>query len=374
MQKYITVKIFFLLFLLLPQVIFAKTSTTDYLKTAEKELPKACLFHFKMYLNASDTTAFAYASDSEEKVTCRFSSTSKTQKEANEIALASCKKSALEKGIISKCKIYRIDKKYKKNTNIASKKIKPTTKDKNIVPKPCQMFYHLYQEANEHKAFAIAVQSDTKYACRYSAGSQSKKKAEEIALNSCQRVRIERKIKVPCHLLTTKVDKPVKVHTKKVYHHRGRVSAALKDAIISADLKRIKKLIKQGADINTEASDKSRALYVAVAYGDLTFAKALLKKGAYVFIKKRDRNNLLVAAIMSGSNTMLRLMLEQGINPNIRCEDGNTPLHFALMMFDYSMMKTLYKFHARDDIKNRDGKSVKDLAKKFHVNLKRVKR
>jgi len=427
MKKNTSFTLLLLLLLLLPNILFSKNNSVDYLKKAEVNLPKQCLFYFKMYLHAKGPKAFAYAIDSKEKVTCRFSSSSKTQKRANEVALSSCKKSAHIKGIISTCKIYNISKnlsktkkqihfeeKYlsnlhtiRKDTSQPSKKSNPpkvsktkkplpkkvkTTIAKNIdtLPKKCIMFYQLYKKAKEHKAFALAVDSKKKYTCKYSAGSQSVKKAKEVALASCEKVRIARGIKKPCQLFIIKEEKKFakktlpanKVKTKKKPVQVKTVqigkkivpSPALEKAILSADLKKIKKLIKNGADINLEASDKSRALFVAVAHGDMAFTTELLAKGAFVFIKKRDGNNLLVAAIMSGNNKMLKLMLAQNIDPNIRCEDGNTPLHFALMMFDDDMMKTLYKFNARDDIKNDAGKSVKDLAKEFRLNLQRIKR
>jgi len=398
MKKNITFKLSLLLILLVPTLLLAKNSSEEYLKKAETSLPSQCLFYFKMYLHAKGPKAFAYAIDSKEKVTCRYSSSSKNQKKADEVALASCEKSSLAKGILSPCKIYQINSnisrtrkqldfedKYLVNLNQVKKELSHTDKkiknkktivekDITLLPKQCLMFYHLYEKAKEHKAFAIVIESDEKYTCRYSAGSNSRQKADEVALASCERTRVSRGIKKACQLFVIKEDTQKKPIQKIKKETKVTPSPSLEKAILSADLKKIKSLIKKGADINVEASDKSRALFVAVAQGDIAFTKELLEKGAFVFIKKRDGNNLLVAAIMSGNNKMLRLMLEQNIDPNIRCEDGNTPLHFALMMFDDKMMKTLYAFSARDDIKNNKEKSVKDLAKEFRLNLKRIKR
>jgi len=435
MKKNSLIKLLIILSIVLNTALFAKNSSEEVLKKAEKNLPSQCLFYFKMYLNAKEPKAFAYAIDSPKEVTCRFSAHSNTQKRANEVALASCKKSKEEKGIKAACKLYKIDgtisksqkqlafeKKYLLNLNqirkIKEPKVKKTEKTEKvtiqkkakvikdkltILPKPCLMFYHLYEEASQHKAFAIAIDNKKHYTCKYSAGSTSKQKAQEVALASCEKMRETRKIKAICQLFTKKEGviqtkfspKPKVIKNKKVTPKKPQAksetlkqvlkkrqaqtvkshkqNAALQKAILNADLKKIKALIKKGADINVQAKDKSRAIFVAVAQGDIAFTKALLKKGAFAFVKKRDGNNLLVAAIMSGSNKMLTLMLKQHIDPNIRCEDGNTPLHFALMMFDDKMMKTLYKYKARDDIKNKKGKSVRELAKELHIDLKRIK-
>jgi len=420
MSKY-TITLLLLLFTFTQQSLFAVNQTNDKIKKAKIQLPEQCHFYFEMYLNAKSPKAFSYASDSKQNVTCRFSSAADNQKRAEEIALASCQKSAKKKAITSGCKIYKttqtmtksrkklnFEEKYLNNLNkikkvtqqvatITKKQHKIKKQTTNALPKSCVMFYTLFLQAKEHKAFALAVDNEKNYACRYSAGSISKAKAQQVALNSCQKVAKKRKLKNPCQLFllnddkflkkVTKtkkktLDKKKKIHKKVVSSKKRKqtkqtkriTSPVLEKAILEADLSKIKKLIKQGEDVNVEAKDKSRALFVAVAKGDIKFTKHLLKKGAFPFIKKKDGNNLLVAAIMSGNNQMLTLMLEQNIDPNIRCEEGNTPLHFALMMFDDKMMKTLYKFNARDDIKNNKGQSVQEMAKELRINLKIIKR
>jgi hypothetical protein len=422
--------------------LFAKKTSDDFIAKAQKELPPQCMFFFKMYLNAKEHKAFAYAIDNKSKYTCRFSSSSKSEKKAKEVALASCKKSKDKRKIKSSCKIYEIDlegfqskkglnftKKYKdtlqklqnelsrfkkpkeekpkksekpkkikkaKDTNKTkiSKKKKPLKSKKHIktskkrdissLPKPCHMFYSLYENAKSFKAFAIAIDSETKYVCKFSANSNTLKKAKEVAIASCQRSKKKRGVKDECKIFEAKRDqkrdqkdksKKKIVKKKKAPKKPKRIrDPKLEDAILNTDLVTIKKLIRAGADVNVEANDKSRALFVAAAKGDVGFVKELLEKGADPYFKKGDGNNLLVAAIMSGKLEMLKLMLEQGIDPNAQCNDGNTPLHFAFMMFDDKMMKELYKNGAIDEIPNNKGQTVKDMAKEYNVNLAKLKR
>ena len=443
MQKKTNLLPLFIFLFSLSSSALAKNSSEAVLEKAQKELPEQCIFYFKMYLNATKPKAFAYAIDTKDKVTCRFSTSSTDQKRADEVALFSCQKSSIEKGIISDCKIYHVDaniskskkklsfeEKYlinlraikkdisttlkkqnkktvlKKEKNKPLKKVIPLTpkspkktvvkKSLDTLPKPCHMFYNLFKEAPAPKSFAIAVDNDKKYVCKYSSKSSTKQKAQSVALESCEKTRKKRGVKHPCKLFlekklpsatkkegkknTNKVMKssPKVVHKDKVVKKKKSVTVpknpALEKAILHADLKKIKALIAKGGDVNTESTDKSRALFVAVAQGDITFAKKLFEKGAYPFFRKKDGNNLLVAAIMSGKNEVLKLILEHHVDPNIRCEEGNTPLHFALMMFDDKMMKMLYHFGAKDNIKNRKGKSVQNLAKEYRLNLKRIKR
>ncbi|RUM66877.1 MAG: hypothetical protein DSZ06_02400 [Sulfurospirillum sp.] len=413
--------------LLFHSELFAKSKSEELINQAQKDLPKQCIFFFKMYLNAKSPKAFAYAVDSNYKYTCRFSSGSENIAKAKEIAINSCNKSREKRGIKSECKLYDIDlkgfiskrniefrKKYqislqkikqeihKKDTKqikSTHKKTKPTSNDtlkQNIskLPKPCHMFYKLYLDSPLNKAFAVAIDSKKRYTCKFSSKSKSLQRAKEVALNSCKKSKKSRNIKDECHIfayqgdyiatkskkLTKKTEKPTIKTAKtkvahKTYHKKTKRirNAKLEKAILDANLKEIKALIKNGYDINTEADDHSRALFVATAKGDVKFVKELLDKGAYPFFTKADGNNLLVASIMSGKIELLKLFLELGVDPNQRCSEGNTPLHFAFMMFYDDMMRELYRFGADDEIKNDKGESVKDMAKSYHFNLKKIK-
>ncbi len=271
-------------------------------------------------------------------------------------------------------------------------KIKTVKKSSlDILPVPCHMFYKLYEDAPEFKAFAFAVDDQKRYVCKFSAKNSSKERAKKTAIYSCRKTKKKRKVDSECKLFEliqkhhlppapqkrkqakekTQVAKKV---SKPKKHRLTALDRELQRAILDVNLAEIKRLIKAGADVNTVAPDRSRALFVAVAKGDVAFTKELLKRGANPYFRTRDGNNLLVAAIMSGKPELLEMMLKLNISPNKRCEEGNTPLHFAFMMFDDKMMRLLYRYGARDDIKNGKGKTVQDLAKELHFDLKKIKR
>ncbi len=432
--------------------LYAKKSSKDYIQQAKKDLPKECIFFFKMYLNAKEPKAFAYAVDSRSKYTCRFSSASENEKKAKKVALKSCEKSRQKRGIKSECKLYNIDirgfvskkgkdfrnkyraslqkieqelKKVKEkiekknfdnnlkekkkvdkkealkaiknsklskiNTKLNNNNLKKIDKKLEKLPKPCQMFYKLYLLSPANKAFCIAIDSDKKYVCKFSANSNTATKAKEVAINSCKKSKKKRGVHKECTIYDliakpkqniykkskktkTFIAKNDKFKKKTKTRNLTSLDKKLQEAILDANLKKIKKLIKDGADINVVAKDHSRALFVATAKGDIEYVKELLQKGANPFFTKGDGNNLLVAAIMSGKLEMLKLILEQGVDPNEQCNEGNTPLHFAFMMFDDKMMKELYKNGASDEIPNDKGETVRSMAKVYHVNLNKLKR
>ena len=438
----------FLIITLFSGEIYAKMSSKEYIQKAKKELPKECIFFFKMYLNAKSPKAFAYASDDNIKYTCRFSSATTDEKKAKEVALASCEKSRRKRGIKSECRLYNIDLKgfvskrefdFRNKYQLSLKKIekelkelkakieaKKTIKNKELkkvssskpkinvdkkllskLPPACHMFFKLYNISPPNRAFAVAIDSDKKYVCKFSANAKTIKKAKEVALNSCKKSKIKREVKKECSIFDIyqskivtdkksvkkpkkkialtkthkkeeikKVIKPIKptlkvTKNKKIYK-RVR-DKELEKAILDTNLKEIKRLIKNGADVNTEADDHSRALFVATAKGDIKFVKELLDMGADPYFKKGDGNNLLVAAIMSGKLDMLKLILDAGVDPNEQCNEGNTPLHFAFMMFDDKMMIELYKHGALDNIPNDKGETVESMAKSYNVNLDKLK-
>ncbi len=415
------------------------------IEDVQKDLPPQCIFFFKMYLNAKPYKSFAIASEKNNKYTCRFSSQASSQKKADEVALNSCEKSRKKREIKGECELYKVDvsnlksnkrlsfeekylinlKKIKaklkkdqgKLTKISDKKISKVKKEhtkkskqeqiENIdlrrvksikkssidfLPKPCHMFYKLYKDAPSYKAFAFAQDSDKKYVCKFSAKSDSLDKAKQTAIYSCRKTKLKRKVQSECKLFeliyshkipapkkkrkpTTSKKSENKKIIKPTLHKKSSIyDEPLKEAILSTNLRKIKKYINLGANVDTVAQDRSRALFVAVAKGDITFTKELLKKGAFPYFRTNDGNNLLVAAIMSGKAELLELMLKLGISPNKRCEEGNTPLHFAFMMFDDKMMRLLYRYNAQDDIKNNKGKTVQELAKELNFNLKKIKR
>ncbi len=474
-------KIPFLMLLLisLQFPLFANKSSQEYIEEAKRDLPPQCLFFFKMYLNAKSPKAFAYAYDNQSKYTCRFSSGSDSGLKAQEVALASCRKSKKKRNIKSSCRLYKLYvkgflskrsqiflNKYKISLNKIEKELKTskteykktqkeetshkkvdkvtlaeiekmklpqtTTKKKvnhkkrepkqisnlkESLPKPCRIIYKLYQLSKPNKAFYVAIDNHKRFSCKFSAKASSLKRAKEVGLKSCQKTKKRRGVKADCSLFEfaeapakVKIPQPTTKEKKKVSKtkvvskpkvmpitkppkpiHKPTVQTktdaprnivkktprvrnkALEKAILDTDLPTIKKLIAAGADVDTEADDHSRALFVATAKGDIKFVKELLAKGANPFFTKGDGNNLLVAAIMSGKLEMLKLILEQGVDPNQQCNEGNTPLHFAFMMFDDKMMRELYKNGAIDDIPNDKGETVKEMAKAYHVNLNRLK-
>ncbi len=380
-------------------IIKKKTIIPKRIDTKNSDLASECASMFNIYLAQKSHKAFAYVFESDKKYTCRFSGGSDSIQKAMEVALKSCTKRKKEKNIQNECSIYAIEehiaRPHKPKQKI--KIIKPKTTPKSLpkvnkkttiskpkkqkqkakseyynLTKECRSLFRLYLTQKPNKAFAYAADNSAKFTCRFSANSDTVSKALEVALKSCERRKKDKKIKEPCQIYA--IDNTIILKNLPKLRIVHNYNAEFKKAIYSGNLFLVKKYVNAGEDINTPAIDNSRAIFVSTARGDIEFTKKLINKKAELFFRTTDGNNLLVAAIMSGKYKMLKLILEQGLSPNKRCEDGNTPLHFAFMIYDKKMMKLLFKYGADETIKNKKGETVKALAKKYNLNLRRLKR
>ena len=89
----------------------------------------------------------------------------------------------------------------------------------------------------------------------------------------------------------------------------------------------VKKLINQGADINTQVEDERTLLHCVVSIGDLEIVEYLLKNGASMNILDDFRNTALFYA---KEKNMAKLLLENGADINFQNYFGETPLMYRL--------------------------------------------
>jgi len=102
------------------------------------------------------------------------------------------------------------------------------------------------------------------------------------------------------------------------------------------DLEAAQVLLKHGADINSQRkSDGATALHVSASrspYNDMKRMRWLIAQGADVNIRKNDGLTPLGVAIKRDRLDALKYLVEHGADINCRDEDGRTPLHYAAIM------------------------------------------
>jgi ankyrin repeat protein len=125
-------------------------------------------------------------------------------------------------------------------------------------------------------------------------------------------------------------DKPKSVALPRPSAAAPASAPVVADAAMKGDIETVKKLIKQGAQVNTAQGDGMTALHWAAERGDLAMANALLAAHANVKSTTRigDYTPLHIAA-RNGNPAIVVALLKAGDDPKSATMSGSTPLHLA---------------------------------------------
>lgn len=113
--------------------------------------------------------------------------------------------------------------------------------------------------------------------------------------------------------------------------YRQPTAEIIHDAIKAKDLEEVRRLIKDGADINAKAY-RCEPLHFAVKIRDLDIAKFLIDNGADINAKDAYGKTPLHDAISQGNLgfvELAKLLLDNGADVNAKNKYGETPLNFA---------------------------------------------
>ncbi|MDE2874914.1 MAG: ankyrin repeat domain-containing protein [Gemmatimonadota bacterium] len=110
----------------------------------------------------------------------------------------------------------------------------------------------------------------------------------------------------------------------------GPADSPVADAAERGDVKAVRALLRDGADVNTAQSDGMTALHWAATRNDAEIAGILLYAGATTRATTRlGGYTPLHVASRSGSTTVAELILAAGADPNVFTTTGVTAMHFA---------------------------------------------
>jgi ankyrin repeat protein len=136
------------------------------------------------------------------------------------------------------------------------------------------------------------------------------------------------------------------------------------DAASRGDLKKVKMLLNEGADVNTRDINGRTPLHYAAARGHLDTVKFLVDRGADVNTRNVDGWTPLHEAAAWGHLDVVEFLLDRGADVNAKNIYGWTPLHYAAAWGHLDIAKLLLDRGADINAKNGDGKTPLDLAKK----------
>jgi ankyrin repeat protein len=103
-------------------------------------------------------------------------------------------------------------------------------------------------------------------------------------------------------------------------------SAQFVEAAKNQDVKTVRSLLNQKADVNARSSDGSTALLWLAHWNELDTAELVLKAGADPNTTNDFRMTPLSQACTNASAEFVRLLLKNGANPNTAIATGETPL------------------------------------------------
>jgi ankyrin repeat protein len=144
-------------------------------------------------------------------------------------------------------------------------------------------------------------------------------------------------------------------------------TAADKELILKAmhgNLKAVKKLIDDGADVNAATTDYSNrtSLMFASLKGHLEVARLLIKHGANVNAATTDTGDTsLMFASLKGHLEVVRLLIDKGANVNA-AHHGMTSLMWTSYRGHLEVARLLIKNGANINARNHDGQTAIDIA------------
>ena len=135
----------------------------------------------------------------------------------------------------------------------------------------------------------------------------------------------------------------------------GWSDAPVADAAAQGDLEAVRRLLREGADVNAPQGDGMTALHWAAERGDAELADVLLYAGARVDAGTRIGHYTPLHLASRGARaTVVEVLLDAGSDPNASTTNsGTTPLHLAAATGDRAVVKVLVEAGA--DVNGREG-------------------
>ena len=148
------------------------------------------------------------------------------------------------------------------------------------------------------------------------------------------------------------------------------ISVALSNAVSSGNLKIMKLLIANGADVNAVDKDGKTALMMASEFGYIEVAESLIEGGADVNAVKESGSTALIHASHNGHTEIGKLLIANGADVNAVKESGSTALIHASYNGHTEIGKLLIANGADVNTLNKDGwTALMAASRKGHIEV-----
>ena len=130
------------------------------------------------------------------------------------------------------------------------------------------------------------------------------------------------------------------------------------NAAESRDTQLVKRLFKNGADVNAEQVDGMTALHWAAYHDDAALGGRLLKQEANASVKNRYGITPLHLACLNGNAQLIGTLIEHGADPDDSINGGETALMTAARTGKLEAVKVLLRAGAKVDAEERNNQTA----------------
>ena len=142
--------------------------------------------------------------------------------------------------------------------------------------------------------------------------------------------------------------------------HIFELNKQLIEAARNDEVDRVKRLIKNGADVNAKDYNQWTPLHYASCNGSITLVEMLLEKGADINSKKNDQRIPLHLAALKGNVELVILLLEKGADVHSKDERGQTPVDLSKKYNTDKNLISILEEHMRKSSENNQKNVPKD--------------
>ncbi len=137
------------------------------------------------------------------------------------------------------------------------------------------------------------------------------------------------------------------------------------DAVKNGDIKNVRELIENGADVNAKDKNRWTALFWAACSGKFDISTFLIEKGADVDAKNNDGGTALHWAALNEHIDIAKFLIENGADVDAKDKNRWTALHWAAFYGHVEVTKVLIENGANVDAKDKNNETAVEIAIKF---------
>ncbi len=150
--------------------------------------------------------------------------------------------------------------------------------------------------------------------------------------------------------------------TKLTQTQQKELNDKLIAAAIKGDIKNIRELLANGANVDAKSKYGETALFWAACSGKVDIATFLIEKGADVGAKDNYGETALHKAAWMGHVDVAKILIEKGADVDAKDNDGWTALHWVAWNGHVDVVGVLIENGVNVNVKNKNNETAAEMA------------